>query len=468
MKSCAIATGGMVFSNCRGPENKSRRPNILFFLVDDQRDDTLGCAGFPVLQTPHIDALARNGIRFLNTFVTTSICAASRASILTGLYERTHGYTFGTLPLSRISCMNSYPLLLRKNGYRTGFIGKFGVKIESDQPQQLFDYFRPLDRNPYFKIQEDGSLRHTTELAGDYAVEFLKSQPQNEPFCLSVSFNAVHAEDSDKENHYPYPFAVKRLYEKRAMPLPRLSEDIFFPSQPDFLKGSLNRERFFWRWDTPEKYDKNMRSYLRMISGVDSVIGRIRKALETCKLGDNTIVIYSADNGYYMGDRGFAGKWSHYEESLRVPLIIYDPAFSRQEKGKEIDSIALNIDLAPTMLDFAGVAIPDIYQGRSLRPLFRHDQPLRWRTDFFCEHLMSHSKIPKWEGVHSQRYVYARYFEQDPVYEFLHDLERDPDQSKNFSDYPEYKTVLEKMRHRCTNYVNRYKGIITGDAKEDM
>ncbi|NQT12518.1 MAG: sulfatase-like hydrolase/transferase, partial [Planctomycetes bacterium] len=184
------------------------RPNILFFLVDDQRNDTLGCAGHPILETPTVDRLAETGVRFANMFVTTSICAASRASIFTSLHERTHRFTFGTPPISELHTGASYPAVLRKHGYRTGFIGKFGVGVAGDGKSAMFDYFQPIGRNPYLKKQPDGTLRHESELAGDRAIEFLQSNPTDRPFCLSVSFNAVHAEDADKRpgiGHYPWP-----------------------------------------------------------------------------------------------------------------------------------------------------------------------------------------------------------------------------------------------------------------------
>ena len=444
--SCAAPAGG----------RRAGRPNIVFFLIDDQRNDTLGCAGHPILKTPVVDSLAAEGVRFTNAFVTTSICAAGRASVFTGLYERTHGFTFGTPPISEEHAGASYPALLREAGYRTGFIGKFGVKVAGGVRSEMFDYFKPHGRGPYLKKQADGTLRHETEIAGDRAIEFLNENPDGQPFCLSVSFNAVHAEDGDKKNHFPWPKAVDGMYEDVEIPPPRLGDPKIFESQPEFLKKSMNRDRYFWRWDTPRKYQKNMRAYFRMISGVDRVIGRVREALKEHNLDRNTIIIYNGDNGYYMGDRGFAGKWSHYEQSLRVPLIVYDPRLAKKQRGKLRDEMALNIDLAATMLELAGVDVPSHYQGASLVPLVRGKKVRRWRDDFFCEHLMNHKAIPKWEGVRGQRYVYARYFEQQPGYEFLHDLEADPDQLRNFASDPKYADILAKMRRRCDKLRDAY------------
>jgi len=427
------------------PLHAEQRPNILFFLVDDQRNDTLGCAGHPVLKTPHIDRLAAEGARFANAFVTTSICAASRASLLTGLHERTHGFTFGTPPINEADIRRSYPAVLREAGYRTGFIGKFGVTIAGMTPEELFDSYTQVDRPPFFHPQPDGSLRHETDLAADHAAAFIAAQPEGKPFCLSVSFNAVHAEDGDLVNHYVWPPSADGLYEEGEIPQPKLGAE-YFDSQPEFLRTSMNRVRYHWRWDTPEKYDRNMRAYFRMISGVDAAIGRVLESLAAAGLDGNTIVVYASDNGYYMGERGFSGKWSHYEESLRVPMIVFDPRAEASLRGRVLEPMALNIDLPATFLAWAGVAVPEAYQGTSLLPLLQGGDTPEWRDAFFCEHRMNHPQIPKWEGIRGSQHVYARYYEQEPPYEFLHDLQADPTQRNNYVDDPAYAEVLEAMR----------------------
>jgi len=438
------------------------RPNIVFILVDDQRNDTLGCAGHPIVKTPVVDSLAEKGVRFSNMFVTTSICAASRASIFTGLHERTHGYTFGKPAVSEAHTNASYPVLLRDAGYRTGFIGKFGVRMAQGATKKMFDSFNSFS-GPRFMKQPDGSKRHTAEICGDKAIEFIRadSGDKKKPFCLSISFPSVHAVDGNKkpgDGHYPWPKAVDGMYDDVNIPAPRLSKPEVYEKQPEFLKKSLNRQRWFWRWDTPEKYQTNIRAYYRMISGVDRVVGRVVEELRKQGLDKNTVIIYTGDNGYYMGQRGFAGKWSHYEESLRVPLVIYDPRPKASKRGKVDEAVALNIDLTATMLDIAGVSRPKHYGGKSLVPLLKDKAPADWRTDFFCEHLMNHAAIPMWEGVRGPRYVYARYFGQKPAYEFLHDLKTDPDQLQNFAANPEYAATLKKMRARCNTLRDTHGG----------
>jgi arylsulfatase A-like enzyme len=316
-------------------------------------------------------------------------------------------------------------------------------------------------RAPYFKTQPDGSRRHVTQIIGDRAIEFLQQQNDaDKPFCLSISFKAPHAEDGDKKDHYPVPEVVAGMYDELEVPPARLSDPDVFKSHPEFFKQSMHRERFGWRWDTPEKYARNMRGYWGMISGVDHVVGRIVKEIRKIGAAENTVLIFTGDNGYYLGQRGFAGKWSHYEESLRVPLVIYDPC-NRAEGGERrvIKETALNIDLAATMLEMGGVDVPRSYHGRSLTGLLKGKAPSSWRTEFLCEHLFHiPGRIPKYEGVRGHRWTYARYFEQEPVYEFLHDLNEDPDQLKNYALDPAFTQQLDSMRKACDALIMRNGG----------
>ena len=434
-------------------------PNIIFFITDDQRFDMMGNMN-PMLHTPHMDELAAEGVRFENAFVTTSICAASRASLLTGTVERTHQFTFNTPPLSRAMTDQSYATLLRAAGYRTGFIGKFGMVVDSGAVEAMFDAYIPLNRNPYFKEQEDGPTRHLTDVTGDEAMAFLRANPADQPFMLSVSFNAPHAEDSD-ERQYLWPVAMDSLYTDAVIPDPPLSDPAFFDALPDFLKDpevNMNRFRWFWRFGTPEKAKQMTKGYFRMISGVDAAIGRIRDELGRLNLADNTLLILMGDNGYFLGERGYAGKWLPYEPSIRVPLLVYDPRPGSAHAGLRPMAMALNIDIAPTLLDLAGVGVPETMQGRSLVPLLQGEEPEDWRTDFFVEHLMEHKQIVKHEGVRGQRYKYARYFELDPLYEELYDLEADPLETTNLAADPAHAEVLAMLRQRCDELRDAYGG----------
>lgn len=432
-------------------------PNILFVVTDDQRFDMMGNMN-PLLHTPEMDRLAAQGVRFENAFVTTPICAASRASLLTGLVERTHGFTFGTDPLARALTDQSYAALLRAAGYRTGFVGKFGVRVEPGAADEMFDSFVPLSANPYLKVLEDGSTRHLTDITGDEVVVFLRSNPPGQPFALSVSFNAPHAEDGD-ERQYIWPAAMDPLYEDAEIPNPPLSDAEFFDALPAFLSDptvNLNRYRWFWRFDSPDKARRMTRGYYRMISGIDAVLGRIRAELDRLDLADDTIIILMGDNGYFLGERGYAGKWLPHELSIRVPLLVFDPRPGAVRAGLRPDALALNVDLAPTLLDLAGVAVPEGMQGRSLVPLIRGERPDDWRTDFFVEHLMEHEQIVKHEGVRGRRYKYARYFELDPIFEELYDLQSDPLETRNLVADPAHAAQLVSLRLRTDELRDRY------------
>ena len=435
------------------------RPNFLLLYADDQRNHTLGCAGHPIVKTPNIDRLANQGVRFENAFVTTSTCWVGRASLFTGCYERKHLYKVLPGALNPTLCNSSYFAVLKRAGYRTGHLGKEHVSISRESASAMWDVRRRIGRSPFFKDQPDGTKRHETQILGDWGINFLNEQPKDKPFCLQISFNATHAEDNDRRpgiGHFPWPKVTEGMYEDQKMPLPVLNDPAIYEAQPDFLKKSLNRQRYFWRWDTPEKYQTNMRAYFRMISGIDHVVGRLVTELKKQGLAENTVIIYTADNGYYLGDRGFAGKWTHYQESLRVPLVVYDPRLAQPQRGDVVPEIALNSDVASTMIELAGLPIPKVHTGHSLAPLIRGEKVSDWRKDFLCEFLAVPQTIPLWEGVHGESVTYARYFvdgPNQPPYEFLHDLKKDPQQLTNLATESGTHPLLKRMRNRCDQLV---------------
>jgi arylsulfatase A-like enzyme len=436
-------------------------PNIIFILADDQRSDELHCAGNEILQTPHIDRFVEEGIRFTNMFVTTPVCMCSRATILTGLTLQIHQWAPGSANCHKLSddmVNTSFPYLLRQAGYRTAKFGKNHVDFDcgiNAAYDRMFDQWKLLNR-PYWKEMPDGSRRHTAELIGEHADSFLKEQSPDHPFFLYMAFNIAHAEDDDHRpgiGQYPWPHEVDGLYENTLIPRPRLDDPKVFDKLPEFLKTSLNRTRWYWRWDTPEKYQINMRARYRMITAMDRIIGRTLDVLKQQGLADNTIIIYSADNGIYRGSRGLAGKWSGFDESLRVPLVVYDPHAPENRRGITESSLVQNLDLPSTILNLANVDIPKTYQGWSLKPLLEGRTPADWRTDFFCQHYDWPPIIPGWSGVRTGQYKYVRYDHQNPPYEMLYDLQRDPDELNNLIDNPEYAGILSDLRARHQNYL---------------
>jgi len=413
-------------------------------VTDDQRYDALGCAGNPIIQTVSMDRLAAEGVRFEQALVTTPICAASPASLFTGLYERTHGYTFTKPPLSREMMAGSYPALLRNAGYHTGFVGKFGIQIEEGAADVLFDRFSPTSY-PYLR-ETGGGTRHLTDIHGDMAVDFLRRRPINRPFCLSLSFWAPHAEDNTTQQYF-WPESCSDLYRDVTIPPAPLSDPVFHDALPLFLRESLNRVRWHWRFDTPEKYQAMVKGYYRMISGVDRVLGRLLEELAQLGLDRNTVIVFTSDNGYFLGERGFAGKWLMHEPSIRVPLIVRDPRLPRGLRGSIRREPVLNIDVAPTLLELAGVPIPVHMQGRSFVSSLRGES-VSGERDVFCEHLWNNPQIPQSECLRSDGWKYIRYLKH-PEYEELYDLVNDPHESRNRAHDAEYSPRLQMFRRRC-------------------
>jgi arylsulfatase A-like enzyme len=439
----------------------AKKPNLILLVTDDHPFDALGCAGHPVLRTPHMDALARDGVRFTQAFVTTPICAASRASILLGKYERAHGYTFGQPALAAEVVSQSYPSLLRGAGYRVGFVGKLGVTVSSEGREEMFDDFTS-GTYPYFREQqasEDGgsdeaSRRHLTDLNTDRAISFLRVEDER-PFCLSVSFQAPHAED-DNPDQYVWPASCDDLYREDVIPPPETASPAFFEELPEFLRTGLNRERWHWRFDTPAKHTRMVKGYYRMLSGVDAGIGRLLAELDELGLRENTVILLIGDNGYFLGERGYAGKWTMHERSIRVPLIVFDPRRAAEPEGELIDAFALNLDIAPTLLDLAGVQVPEGMQGRSLRPLLAGERPA-WREEVFTEHLWDFDRIPRTEGLRTRDWKYIRYLDH-PEYEELYDLRSDPREEDNLAGMAAYAQRLQELRERCSLAARRAQG----------
>jgi len=436
----------------QGTNTTHKRPNIIFIITDDQRWDALNYAGNELIHTPNMDRLAEEGVYFENAFVTTPICAASRASIMTGLYERKHDYTFTKPPLSKELIDKSYFALLKEAGYYNGYLGKFGVNFENKLDTTLFDVYRPYYADFYYRLT-DSSTKHThlTEIMSEKALDFIKNAPSNKPFCLTVSYNAPHAEDRSPDQ-FIYPQNVDALYEDVSIPKPKLGADKYFNQQPDFVKEGLNRIRWRWRFDDDDKYQRMVKGYYRMISGIDASIGKIRNALTEKGLDENTIIIFIGDNGYFLGERQLAGKWLLYDVSLRVPLIIYDP---RSDIHKDIETNVLNIDIAPTILEYSGIEIPDAMQGISLAGFSQQrEDPVISRDVFLCEHLWDRKDIPSSEGIRTKNYKYFRYRDY-PEHEELYDLEKDPYEKTNLADKKKFQNILIELRKECDKIIEK-------------
>ena len=428
---------------------EDKRPNIIFILTDDQRFDALGYAGNTLIHTPQMDELAKSGTYFTNAMATTPICAASRASILTGLYERTHHYDFSSKGISSSHMETSYPTILKNNGYQTAFYGKYGVRYDSLEKQ--FDVYESYDRNGNFKDKRgyffktlDKDTVHLTRYTGQKAIDFIADVNKSKPFCLSLSFSAPHAHDN-AEDQYFWQQESDKLLQEITIPDPELGADIYFNEQPEFVRDGFNRERWYWRYDSPEKYQHSVKGYYRMISGIDREIGKMRAELVKRGLDKNTVIILMGDNGYFLGERQLAGKWLLYDNSVRVPLIVYDP---REKKHYDSDEMALNIDVPSTILDLAGVKQPDSWHGKSLMPIVKYGSTSLERDTVLLEHLWDFKHIPPSEGVRTKDWKYFRYIKHKS-FEELYYLKDDPKEINNLAFDPKYTDKLNAFRKTC-------------------
>jgi arylsulfatase A-like enzyme len=300
-----------------------------------------------------------------------------------------------------------------------------------------------------FRQEVDGEVRYLTTLMEEKAVEFLRSNPADKPFCLTVAL---------KEPHGPWNYYDPDLadpYQDAHIPPPPTFTVEHYESQPEFIRSSLNGGSGPRWFDNAEAYQQHTRKFYRLITRADLALGRIMVALREAGLDRNTVVIYSSDHGSMLGAHGLVGKWLMYEESIRVPLIILDPRLPAKLRGRRCNKMALSIDLAPTMLAMAGVPIPDSMQGRDLTPLLS-GEPVEWRTDWYYEHVYNtkppRRPIVKCEGVREERWKYTRYPEIEPPYEQLFDLKNDAHETRNLAGDPAHAETLTRLRARCDEY----------------
>ncbi|MEC9010728.1 MAG: sulfatase [Planctomycetota bacterium] len=429
------------------------RPNIILVITDDQRFDALGCMGNAVLKTPHIDGLAAQGALFTHTFCTTSICATSRASFLTGQYAMRHGIRSFRKSLTESQWKDAFPVLLRQAGYRTAMVGKWG--LGGPLPRERYDVFNGFSGQGRYYSKPAGQGPHLTHRLGQQVLDFLETCDGDQPFLLQYYTKAAHCQDGD-----PWPFQPDHRYDKLfsgiQVPSPATATEAHFSRLPKFLQTSEARRRWKIRFANPAMYQKSVKDYYRLVVGVDDVIGRVVAKLKQKQLFENTVIIFTSDNGFYLGEHGLAGKWFMHEESIRLPLVICDPRLPEGRKGRRLGESALNIDIAPTILDLAGLEVPGSVQGRSLKPLL-DGRRVEWRNEFFYEHPFQHPRIPKTEGVRGSRWKYVRYTSLDPVVEELYDLKEDSREERNLAGDPRFVDRLGDQRNKWREWRERVK-----------
>lgn len=431
---------------------EDRQPNIVILYADDWRHDTLGAAGNTIVQTPRLDEFASQGIRFTHHYVTTSICGVSRASLLTGQWMSRHGnrgFAAFQTPWSQ-----TYPGIFREQGYHTGYIGKWHC---GPFPQEQFDLGISYSGQHWYQ-DADGQRIHVTQRNERDAIDFLRKRPTDRPFCLTVAFFAAHAEDGNPQQYLPQTESME-LYKDVEIPVPTSARDEYLQRLPAFLAAPQNegRVRWHWRFDTAEKYQSSMKNYYRLVSEVDATCGRIIDELKRQALWENTIVIFTTDNGYFHGEHGLADKWYPYQESIRVPLIVYDPRMNQAHRGKQCEELTLNVDIAPTLLTSARLPLPPNVQGQDFSWMYLStpeaigENPAPrppWRSDFFYEHptITNRARIPSSQALVSKTMKYIEWVEYDQVQ--LFDLAQDPLEIEDQSANPAYGEKLKWQRNR--------------------
>jgi arylsulfatase A-like enzyme len=456
---------------------ESSQPNIIFIMTDDHASHALSCYGSKINETPNLDRLANEGMLFNNSFCTNSICAPCRAVILTGKYSHINGVTDNRQKFD--GSQQTFPKLLQMAGYETAIIGKWHLKTDPTG----FDYWNVLPgQGTYYNpvMREMGERKkytgYTTDIITDHALEWLKGRTGKKPFCLMYHHKAPHREwepgpkyltmyeDVDipePENLFDDYSNRGRAAKEQDMSIEKTMNDrdlkfvaprnltaeqgklwneAYEPKNEAFRKANL-KGRDLVRW----KYQRYIKDYLRCIASVDENIGRVLDYLDESGLAENTVVVYTSDQGFYLGDHGWFDKRFMYEESLRMPLLVRYP--KEIKAGSASDAIVLNLDFAPTFLDFAGVPIPDDMQGRSLRKILQGGKSQDWRVSMYYhyyEYPAVHS-VKRHYGVRTNRYKLIHFYHDIDEWE-LYDLEEDPKEMKNVYSDPAYTKIVNILK----------------------
>ncbi len=410
-----------------------KKPNIIFILTDDHRYDAMSCMGHPFIKTPNLDRIANEGVLFSNSFVTTSLCSPSRASFLTGNYAHTHGITTNHTPWDNSNV--TFLEILKKAGYDTAFIGKWHMPGDNLPKLRGLDRFVTITKEGGQGVYFDCPLvidgvdtprpgKYITEDLTDFAIDFV-GQKRDNPFCLYLSHKAVHF-------GFRPPKHLDNLYD---------GVDLKLPPESDTWNTYTNNNIFV---GAPLPMNWLYRNYCETVVSVDEQVGRLLAKLEQMGVLDDTIIIYAGDNGHFWGEHGMYDKRWAYEESIRVPLMIRYPKMTAQP-GARPKQMVLNIDVAPTILELAGVTSPVAMQGQSAAPLMA-DENASGRRSWLYEHFpVFPIPIPGMTAVRTDRYKYIEY-QDDLKPAELFDLQKDPKEMHNIINSAQGQAVLPQLR----------------------
>lgn len=437
----------------------AEKPNIVVMMTDDQRDDYLSCAGHPFIKTPHMDRIAKEGYRYTNMFVTNSLCAPSRATLLTGQYSHKNGVRDNTG--SKLNPESPWlPDELRKAGYEVAFCGK--SHVPGNFREKTWDYYfgfqgqgnylnaRIAESGPDGKIGPDKPYEGwMDDIVTDKALAWL-TKKRDKPFALFLFFKAPHRQ-------WQPPARYKDLYADAAIKKPALWDDSGAGKPRAFIQAA----NMFGQYPDTKDYDGMIRDYARCITGVDDNVGKVLKALDDTKLADDTAVMYTSDNGFFLGEWQRFDKRFMHEPSIRVPLLVRLPKALRgacRPAGATLDPMVINVDIAPTVLDFAGAKLPAAMQGRSALPFARTPPPGTlppemtprdaWYYEYFEFPDPSHN-VNKHRGVRTAKWKFIHYY--DPPFNFrqefeLYDLEKDPEERINLANRPMMQPTVKELK----------------------
>ncbi len=440
------------------------RPNIVFILSDDHAAHAIGCYGSRINRTPNLDRIAAGGVRLDNCFCTNSICAPSRATILTGTYS--HVNEVQTLNERMDGRQPTFPQLLQRAGYQTAIVGKWHLGHGGIHDPTGFDYWNVLPGQGLYhdpKMIEMGTERvypgYVTDIITDQSLDWLQRRDRERPFLLMCHHKAPHRPWEPAPRH-------AELFADGDVPLPDTLDDDYSDRAAAAAAARMRVDRDLGPTDVkapapeglslPERrrwmYQRYIKDYLRCVAAVDEGVGRLLDYLDAEGLAEDTIVIYSSDQGFFLGDHGWYDKRFFYEESLRMPMLVRYPREIPQ--GRTESRFALNVDFAQTLLDYAGLDAPERMQGQSLRPILRGEATAQWQRSMYYRYFMhvAHHNVYAHYGVRTERHKLIYYYEKEPAppeWE-LFDLERDPRELHNVYHDPQYAGVVAELKAELT------------------
>ncbi len=455
----ASAIAPAACARAEAPAAPQKRPNIVFVLTDDQRWDGISFQGHSgPLQTPNIDWLAKEGVYFPNAFVTTSLCSPSRATILTGEDAHVHGVTNNFTEFSNDT--PTWPLILQQNGYETAYVGKYHMGENNDAPRPGFDYFAShRGQGQYFdnEWRIDGGERHVipgyyTTVVTDLATQWIGERSGDKPWAIEIGHKASHSfyypeakyKDAYADVHFPYPPSAFMLFDKPEWYTERLTTW-------HGIYGPLFEYRKNFPDPSPEgvtAFEEMVRNYWRVLRSVDDSVGRIYDLLEEKGELDNTVFIFTSDQGQLFGEHGMVDKRTAAEESIRIPLVVRYPGLTPPDHPRVVNQMVLTTDFAPTILDIAGLKAPGNMQGRSWKALAEGQAVPDWRASYV--YMYNYEKqfpyTPNVRALRTDEWKYIRYpNSKEPHMAELYNLKTDPRENINLINDPAYRSRVEAM-----------------------